>query len=1154
MPNHLPFRRLRLAAATLALACPLLLAALTVNTPAGTLDAALKAVRSATSDQIVWNSRTAQSLKVKAHQFKDVSTESALKTLISGLPLAVEKSSTGVYTITAAGGTVPGVRGSVAGRVVDAQGEPIIGATILIKGTDYGVATDLDGNFTLKDLTESQPVLLVRSIGYKPYEEKAKLGTKGLVITLKEDAQVLNEVVVTGYQELSRERATGAFSRVDADELKGKRISSVSDLLEGQVAGMADGSIRGTTSMAGVTTPLYVIDGFPVEKTINNGYSWEEQVPDINVEDIESITVLKDAAAASIYGARAANGVVVITTKKAKQDTQTVTASATLSVQPYAFPKSQWADASTMVGLERDWAAQNPNLQGDGAAAYAQNVLNNASYTTKGIQTILNRYAGNISEAQMNERLAALASAGHRYYDQVGDLTKKNVFRQQYNVAVNKSTGRNNFNASFTYKHNQLEDKNTHDQSFGINIRNIAELAKWLTFDTGVFLNYSDSQTQTFDPLNPGYTIMPYDALVNADGTPWTFAQEDRYAQYQLSTLNNYGLNRMDITPLDEIGRGLIHGKDFSQRLQARLTFKFTSWLKYAASFQYEAGEYKTNQLREKESFYTRDRVNSFATAGADGTVFNLPNGNIYNTASNTLRAYNFRHQIDVNYDFNDDNQLTALLGQEIRENKNTYQTQTLYDYDPQMLSHTLVDANALTSLSGLWGWGSFSTYDIGRMTELKNRFVSFYANASYLFMRRYNLTASIRWDKTNLFATGSKFQKKPIWSVGAAWNIDRERWFPAVWWVNMLKLRASYGIGGNIAKDAAPYLTASYGSNTHVGGQSGNVQSRPNPGLRWEKTTTANVGLDFALLSNRLTGSVEYYYKRGTDLLANNNGVPVEGWGFSTYYFNNGKMTNQGLELTLNATPIQTSDWTWTVGTVMGYNHNNVDYVNCTAPVLFLMFDHPEAYPRIGNPYNSIYGYKWAGLSENGTPQVYDKDGNLCSDMAPQTVDDACYLGSTVPSFTGSLNSALRFKQFELSLQFIWQSGAKMRNTFAPYLSSPAAVSAAIADRWINSGDQAVTDIPAFISQENPLYNYSASSMYLNSDACVVSTNNLRLRNISLAYNVPAQWCKKAYMTGARIMFGIEDLFWIAANSDAKYLMGGFSRPNYVMSLTLNF
>lgn len=1133
-------------------------ASVTCTTPAGTLDQALQTVLAADNarTQLVWNSKNAQTVRVGQHKFNNAAMKEVLTVLLKDTPFTYQVTPKGVYTVVATkGGTTPAVKGTVKGIVLDAEGEPVIGATVIVKGTQYGVATDLDGAFTLIDLTQTNPTLLISCIGYLPQEKKVALGSDNTFI-LEENAQLLGEVLVTGYQELSRERATGSFSKISSADLEGKRISSISSLLDGQVAGVVGDKIRGVTSMNGVTTPLYVIDGFPVEKTVNDGYgNWTEETPDINVEDIESITVLKDAAAASIYGARAANGVIVITTKKAQKDTQQIYASTTLSVQPYSYKSAHWADAATLVGLEQEWAAMNPKLKGDDAGTYAQNLLDNASYSTAATKAILNRYAGNLNQVELDTKLAQLAGQSYNYYHQAEELAKKNTFMQQYNLSVNKGAGRNNFSASFSYRHNQLEDKYTHNQQFGINIKNVAEITNWLTFDCGAYLNYANGQQQTFDVFSPGYTVMPYDSLTNPDGTPWTYTQEQRYSKSDLATLNDHNLNRMDVTPLDEMGMNLIKNRDFSTRLYGRLQFKFTNWLRYTASFQYEAGEYKTEQFREQESYYVRNLVNTFASQGADGeTVWNMPNGNINYEMANTLRGYNFRQQIDVNYSFNDNNELTAILGQEIRENKTNTSTSTLYGYDPDMLSFEMIDANNLTGISGLWGWGSFTTQDFAKRMELKNRFVSFYANASYLFMQRYMLSGSIRWDKTNLFGTGSKFQKKPIWSVGAGWNINKEEFFPKLPWVNMLKLRGSYGIGGNIAKNSAPYMTANYKPNTHVGGLSGTISSRPNPDLRWEKTTTANVGIEFALLNNRLTGAVDYYFKRGVDLLANTNGVPTEGWGFSTYTINNGKMTNQGIEVTLNSTPFKTRDWTWNLGAVFSYNKNKVTYVNVEAPVAVLQLDYPESYPRIGNPYNSIYGYEWAGLSADGLPQVYDSEGNICSTSEPSGLESLVYLGTTVPTTMAALNTTVRYRDFELTMQCTYEGGAKMRNTFAPFFNTVGPVNASIADRWQKPGDELTTDIPRFVSTESELYNWSMASLYKNSSACVVSANNFRLSNLSLTYHLPQNICKKMYLNNARLMLGIEDLFMIAANKDAKYLMGGYNNPTYVMALNLNF
>ena len=186
---------------------------------------------------------------------------------------------------------------------------------------------------------------------------------------------------------------------------------------------------------------------------------------------------------------------------------------------------------------------------------------------------------------------------------------------------------------------------------------------------------------------------------------------------------------------------------------------------------------------------------------------------------------------------------------------------------------------------------------------------------------------------------------------------------------------------------------------------------------------------MDFALFAGRLSGTVEYYYKYGSDLLANTNGVPTEGWGYSTYTINNGEMVNEGFELSLNGTAVNTSDWTFDIGAIFSYNRNEVTYVNVEAPVSFLLIDYPTAYPRIGNPYNAIYGYQWAGLSEQGTPQLYDRNGELYDDMTPSDIEDLLYFGTTVPVYSGALNLNLRWRNWELAAQFLFEGGHKMRN-----------------------------------------------------------------------------------------------------------------------------
>lgn len=1049
---------------------------------------------------------------------------------------------------------------TIHGIVVDENKEPLPAAHVKQvnddpKGSIAAIITDIQGHFTLT-LPYGTKEIEASYLGYT--SQRIKLtATNDYYIALQPSTELLDEVVVTGYQTISKERATGAFSKVDAKKLETQRLSDMGSMLEGRVAGYSDGKIRGVTSMNGLTTPLYVIDGFPVEKTTNDGYgNWIESVPDLNMEDIESITVLKDAAATSIYGARAANGVVVITTKRAKKDELNVSFSATLTVQPYdTYADKYLAGSSTMVELEREWARQNPHLSGDNVQSYAQTVLDNMSYSSLGIRNILNYYAGHISRDQMESNLTNLASQGYRYYRDIEKYGKRNPFSQQYNLNIGKGTEKNTFNASVSYRNNQLEDKYSENRTIGINLQNSTKMTSWLTLDVGTYLNYGKGTTQSFNLFSPGYTYMPYNGLVNGDGTYYTNTEEERYSLYNLNLLHNNGLYNLDITPLDEIKMNQTKNRDFSNRTFARLIFKFTDWLKYTASFQYEYAEYKTEQLKSKDSYEVRNKVNTFSTSNNDGTsTFALPYGNIFFTSSNTTHAYNFRQQLDFNKTFADVHDVTMILGTETRENKLEYNDRTLYNYDPQLLTYSLIDAGALSNFRGQWGYASFGQQNFAYIRELINRYVSVYSNAAYTYDGKYMVSGSIRWDKTNLFSTGSKYQKRPIWSVGAGWNVDREKFFH-VSWVNMLKLRASYGIGGNIAKNSAPYMIAYYSNNNQVGGIQGTISSRPNPNLRWEKTTTLNVGVDFALLGNRLNGSIEYYNKRGTDLLANTNGVPTEGWGYSTYSINNGKMTNQGFELTLSGDVIRNNDWNWNISGVLGYNKNKVTYINVEAPVSYLVIDYPTAYPRVGNPYNAIYGYQWAGLSETGTPQVYDAKGNLYTDMTPPEIEDLVYLGTTVPVYNGSINTNLRWKNWELAAQFLFEGGHKMRNTNVAFISSGmGVVSKDIENRWREPGDEAYTDVPRYISSESELYNYNYQSMYANSSINVIDATNWRLRNLSLTYRIPASVCHKLYLKNARIMLGMENVFMVAKSSNAKYLLGGYTKPNYPCGVYLNF
>lgn len=1043
----------------------------------------------------------------------------------------------------------------LSGQIVNASRLPLSGATVRVKNTSSTTKSDQNGRFEIIS-TSPKATLIISFLGYESLEIEA--GEKNNPIILQASNTSLSEVDViinTGYQTLAKERTTGAFSNLPKSSLQQQRLNNLGTLLEGRIAGYNNGLLRGTTSMNGATTPLYVIDGFPVENNSLdlNGRSIES-LPNLNLEDIESITVLKDAAAASIYGARASNGVIVIVTKKGKNSGTEINVSATLTHMPYHLSNERLASSADMIDIEREWAQKNPNLK-TMTPAQAQSTLNDMSYKTSGIRTILRKYAGQISEAEMNAELDRLSGQGYRYYDDVTNYAKRSPFSQQYNLNLSNGTEKSKFYFSTTYKKDLLEDRFSKDQNLGINLRNITQINRWLQVELSSYLNYTDGDRQTYNPFSPGYSYLPYNQLKNDDGSNYTAYMADYMSQQTIKNIKQYGLNTLDITPLDEIKNNIEHANGFSNRSFVKLNAKLTNWLSYAASFQYEITNKKNELLYAKDSYYTRSRVNQFAKIANGKATFMMPNGNINKTNDLKNNVYNLRQQFNIDKDFGERHSLNAILGSEIRNNRMRSQLQNLYNFDPDALTYTMLDP-AIGSI------GAFNQkIDNASQFETTNRFVSFYGNVGYAYQKKYLLTGSLRWDRSNLWGTSSKYQDKPIWSLGVGWNLHDEK-FMQLEWLSQFKLRTSYGIGGNILQNVAPYMTAYYNTNAHVGGMQGTISERPNPLLSWEKTTTTNVGLDFGLRGNRLSGSLDYYRKQGKDLFASTTGVPTEGFGYSTYSINNGEMTNHGVELTLNANIVQKNDFSWNSSLFYAYNKNKVTYVNVKAPVYFLQLDYPNAYPRIGNPYQAIYTYKWAGLNNQGIPQVYDDKGEKTI-RTPGNLESIVYAGTTVPTHTLSWTNSLSYKNFDFSMMITYEGGHKIRNTDLPYMgignylsfTTLAPMNRDIKDRWKQEGDELNTNIPRLVyPEELNLYNSESGTLYKYADINILDASNVRIRNISLSYRLPTDWVKRLSLGQARIQFNAENVAMFTKSTNAKNMLNGYRTPNYGSSPMPNY
>lgn len=1097
------------------------------------------------------------------------SIETVLNKLFKNTATSYKVSGTHVVLTGANTATKPVQDFIIKGKITDIKGNPLVGAAIADNGSGRGVMTDFKGEYQIIAVS-AETTLAFSYIGFVRQEIKVD-GKSVINVTLQEDVLELGEVLVTGYQNISAEKATGSFSNLKEKDFKEQRLSSLDKILEGRIVGYQDGKIRGTTSMLGVSVPLYVIDGFPVENTKLTSFATiEENLPSLNLEDIETITVLKDAAAAAIYGARAANGVVVITTKKAKAGKTTISYSSNLTITPYRNYTGNLTDSGDIIGLERGWADGNPNLKTANANTYAQSLLNNAVFTSTGMQSILNGYAGNISQTEMNNRLNQLGSQGYKYFDDVARYAKRDQYFTQHNLSLGKATESNTFNASLTYKNNKLEDKYSENETLGLNLRNSTQINSWLSLDLGTYVNYGKGDTQSYfasNPnfiLGPGFKYQPYNQLVNNDGTNFVSTAASRFNNFTLQSIQNYGLYNMDINPIDELGRNLIENKNFLNRSYAKFNVKFSKAFTYDTMFQYEFSSDRASQLFDKDSYSVRSKVSGMVTIANNKAVYNLPNGDIIKETNQFSNAYNFRQQLNFHQTFADKHDFSAIAGMEIRHSKQEYSNNTRYGYDSQTLGFAPINQADLLKVYGTVFSGYMSQDEFSLEKELQNRFVSVYSTGGYTYDRKYSVTGSVRWDRSNLWGTDSKYQNKPIWSAGAAWNIDKESFFDVAW-VDALKLRGSYGIAGNIAKDSAPYLTAYYNSNSNVGGNQGTVNKRPNPELSWEKTTTTNIGLDFSLFKSRLSGTLDFYNKKGQDLLASSQGIPTEGWGYSTYTTNNGEMTNKGIEVSLRGTIVKTPSFSWDAAVLYAYNKNKVDLVNVEAPVYYLQLDFPQSFPRVGTNFNSIYGYKWAGLSSTGIPQVFDAEGAAVK-YNPGQLDAIQDFGSTVPTHSGSFHTAVNYKNFSLSALFIYELGHKVRNTFLPmlnnnynaaaggYVTDITVVNNHIADRWMQPGDEAFTNVPRAVYEYDPEFNADSRTIYSYADINILDASNVRLSNISLSYQMPSALIKRVKLDGVRFNLNAENVYTFAKSRDAKFLLGGFQSPSLVLGVNVNF
>jgi len=983
----------------------------------------------------------------------------------------------------------------ITGRVIDsATTKPLQGATVKIKLVKSSVSTNEYGTFAI-NTKETQGSIVISFVGYKTTVVYFSTDESGpFEIALAEDQNALKDVnvVSTGYQNIPQERATGSFTVIDNKTLSHavspdllSRLKGVTNgLLIDNNTGNADGiSIRGRSTLFSNTEPLIVIDNFPFEGDINS----------INPNDIETVTLLKDAAAASIWGVRAGNGVIVITTRKGKAGAKPVISfntNLTIGGKPDLKYIPQLTSAE-YIDVEKYLFAQGQYYQ-----------LYDDYDGISPVVAILNaQQLGQITASQADQQINALENIDDR--DQESQYFYRKSSSQQYHFDISGG-GQNQtyyFSGGYDYNlPNAVATSNSRITLKGDN--NYRFLNDKLTLSTDI--NFTKSQTAN-DNAEGYQPIYPYEQVADASGNALAVIPPGGLRAAYTDTAGNGKLLDWKYRPLDELrnttSTNTTDANDY--RILLGLNYKILKSLSASINYQYENINTKSDLDYDQQSFYVRNLVNSYSQINTTTGIVTtpIPSGDIYTPSFTDYEANYGRGQLNYNQSFAGKHEINAIAGYEVRAEQTQYNSTTLYGYNPATETSALIDNT--TMFQSYFGPGA-NTFQLGntnQLSSLTNHYISYYGNASYTYDQKYIVTGSYRKDESNLFGVNGNQKGVPLWSTGIAWNVDRESFFRTDW-LSALKLRATYGYNGNVDQNLSALLTATPGglNPAYPNVNYSTIVNPPNNGLRWERVKNINLGVDFSTKNNRISGSLEYYIKDGIDLIGTSPIAPQE--GVSTFTGNSADTHASGVDMQINSININ-GDFKWMTTGIFNHVTDKVTAYNAPRGTnLNLMSGVGVITPLQGYPINSIFGFKWRGLDNTGAPQgvlngVTSED--YVSIVNSTNTSDLNFFGSAVPTTFGSLRNTFSYRNFEFSFNISYKLSyyfrrASLNNT---QLYNGNFQQSDYDLRWQKPGDQLTTNVPSLIYYPNP----NRDNVYQYSSVLVDRGDQIRLQDIQINY-----------------------------------------------------
>lgn len=1032
---------------------------------------------------------------------------------------------------------------TVRGRINDSSGAAIQGVSVSIKGTETGTVTGPDGEFTLFNVPRGA-TLIISNIGYQTREFKLTPGQTYLSINLSAEAGTLTDVVITGFQRIDKSRFTGASVKLDMDRIKTEGMTDVSRMLEGRAAGVAIqnvsgtfGSapkvrIRGATSITGDNKPLWVIDGVVLEDIVNISNDQLSSgdpntllgsaVAGLNPNDIESFDILKDAAATALYGARAMNGVIVITTKRGKAGRLTVRYTGNLGVQ---F-KPSYAEYDIMNSA--DQMSVYAELERKGFLDF-NSIANRANAGVYGrmadlIKTVDPATGEFMLENTPEARKAFLLQYAKENTDWF-DILFRNAISQEHSLSLSHGTDKAQSYFSTSFYSDQgwsLADK---VKRYTINLRNSYNFSD--KFTAGFKVNASVRQQQA-----PGTVTRISNPVVGSfdrdfDINPFSYALNTSrvLTAYDANgDLEYFRRNFTDFNIINEIRNNYIKLNLMDISLTGDAQYKITPWLNYnfigAIRYVKTTKEHQITENSNQANAFraapnsTIAAANKFLYRDPDDPeappVVVLPYGGFYNRQEDDLKNYTFRNTLNFNNTFYEDHQVQFLVGQEVKYSDRQNANNTGFGYQYENGGVPFVDYRILKQFVE----NSLQYYGMGNDYE---RFVGYFGNLRYTFNKRYTFDATLRRDGSNRLGRSQNARWLNSWTLAGRWNVDQESFMENFTRISYLTLRGSYGLNANYgnATNSLAVLRTQLTNRPYLNDRqlAIDIEHLENSDLTWEKKYEANIGVDIGLFQNRLNVTVDAYRRKSLDLISliRTSGIGGEFLKAANY----ADLKSQGIEFSVGGTPFTSKNFTWQSNLTFGYNTNEITRAE-NFPLVFDLVV-PEGGAKVGYPVRGLFSIPFAGLNDLGIPTFQNEKGTVGSGVFLQSdqTDFLKYEGPVDPIIVGGFTNNFSYKNFALIVHISYQLGNKIRlnPVFRSEYSDLDALPNDFKNRWVLPGDEEVTNIPA-ISDAYQVFKLNSSNTYPYnnynySTARVADGSFVRLKSVTLQYDLPASVIK---------------------------------------------